>query len=72
VVEPVGYDSVWQKFDNDVYNVVRKHFQDDNNFVVEWSPIIERYCAGKVRKLTPDVLLSVKCKSCKENNQPSR
>lgn len=71
MVEPVGYNSMWQKFENDVYNVVKKYFQDDDNFIVEWSPTIERYCAGEVRKLKPDVLLSVKCKSCEEKKDDS-
>jgi hypothetical protein len=63
VVEPVGYNTVWQKFENDVFQVIKKYFQDNDTFIAEWSPALERYCDGKVRTLTPDVLLSVKCKS---------
>jgi hypothetical protein len=71
VVEPVGYNTIWQKFENNVYQVIKKYFQDNDDFIVEWSPVIQRYCAGKVRTLTPDVLLSVKCKSCSEKKDDS-
>ncbi len=71
MVEPVGYVKDWQKFENQVYNVVKKFFQDNDNFIVEWSPVVEKYCNEKMKKLTPDVLVSFRCKSCREHKRLS-
>jgi hypothetical protein len=60
-VEPVGYDSMWQKFENDVYNTVKTYFQEDDTFKVEWSRKIDWHRVGTLK---PDVLLSIRCKSC--------
>lgn len=63
MVEPVGYDSMWQKFENDVYTTVREYFEKDDKFKVEWNRKIDWHRVGTLK---PDVLLSIKCKSCEE------
>jgi hypothetical protein len=59
LVEPVGYESMWQKFENDVFNTVKQEFQGDENFKVQWNwPHVDLY---------PDVLISIRCKSCQDS-----
>jgi hypothetical protein len=53
LVEPVGYANLWQKFENDVYNIVKKKLQDKSHFQVDWN--------SEIHGLKPDVTVSIVC-----------
>ncbi len=57
MVEPIGYDSLWQKFENDVYATVKKYFSDLREDIrVEWN----RY--DEDLNITPDVTIIGECR----------
>jgi hypothetical protein len=47
---------MWQKFENDVYNTVKKELQEKSNFHVNWN--------FEIRGLKPDVLAWLQCSGC--------
>lgn len=56
MVEPVGYATMWQKFENDVYNIVKKQLSEKTYFQVNWS--------SEIQGLKPDVTVSIVCAGC--------
>jgi len=54
MVEPVGYVKMWEKFENDVYMMVKRYLK--GKFDVKWSP--------DIRNLTPDIVMFLVCKKC--------
>lgn len=56
MVEPVGYATMWQKFENDVYNIVKKELSEKTYFQVKWN--------NEIRGLKPDVTASIVCSGC--------
>ena len=56
LVEPVGYESMWQKFENEVYYAVKEKLE--GKFKVEWQ--------HEIRGLTPDVVVLLECFGCAE------
>lgn len=54
MVKPIGYSSPWEKFENDVYNAVKKYFSNFRpDFRVEWN------C--NIHDVTPDVVVIGEC-----------
>jgi len=62
LVEPAGYATMWQRFENNVYQVVKKHLVD--KFRIEWQ--------YEVSGLKPDVVCLLECDWCesKRNDYP--
>jgi hypothetical protein len=61
LVEPVGYDTFWQKFENEVYQTVKKSLED--KFRVEWS--------YEINGLKPDVAVLLECNGCENKREDS-
>jgi len=59
MVEPVGYESMWQKFENEVYYTVKEKLKD--KFKVEWQ--------YKIRGLIPDVVALLECFGCENRTE---
>ena len=55
MVQPIGYDNPWDKFENDVFLAVKEHLGNLPNTRVEWNYLID--------EVTPDVALIGDC-SC--------
>jgi hypothetical protein len=54
LVRPVGYSSPWEKFENDVYEAVKRYFADFRpDFRVEWN--------YHVQDIDPDVIIIGDC-----------
>jgi hypothetical protein len=54
MVEPVGYNSAWEKFEDDVYKAVKRYFKDfRSDFRVEWN--------YHIRDIDPDVIILGDC-----------
>jgi len=54
MVEPIGYETMWQKFENQVYYSIKESLKD--MFRVEWSHEIKGY--------KPDVIAMLECHGC--------
>jgi|YelNatPaOPRAMG01_1025707.scaffolds.fasta_scaffold16415_3 ribosomal protein S27E len=61
LVEPVGYDQMWQRFENDVYQMVKTKLE--NRFRVEW-------CYEIRNGLKPDVVALLECRGCYYQREP--
>jgi hypothetical protein len=64
MVEPIGYNTPWQKFENDIYNAVKKHFSSfRSDFRVEWN--------YNIRDVNPDVVVIGDCRcGAKPEDEP--
>ena len=63
MIKPIGYDSMWKKFEKDVFNIVKKYL--GNRFIVRWNAKI-RFLESIVK---PDVTVFAECggKYCSNN-----
>jgi hypothetical protein len=59
LVEPVGYDTLWQKFENEVYQTVKQGLE--GLFRVEWN--------SEVYGLKPDAVAYLECKCMAEEEK---
>lgn len=55
MVKPIAYDSMWKKFEKDVFNCIKKNLE--GKFIVEWNAKI-KYFGNTIK---PDIVVFAEC-----------
>lgn len=64
MVEPIAYDHVWQKFEIEIYRLVKQSLT--GKFKVDWHYELEMPTPNGIEKSTPDVLALIQCLGCED------